>query len=143
MEKISKLVIIAALSVAFFLIDAHNVSAITMHFAHANIFHLLANCWCVWLIRRAAWIPSYIIAAVVATAFSTHMVGFSGLICAAMGITYGRYPSDRFIWALGIMALTGILPYISAEYHIACLTAGFVIGYIYQIAKLYAQYRNR
>lgn len=145
MEKISKAAIITALmAVYLFIGNEHFTSAWALHFHHANIFHLLANCWAVFLIRRADWVPAYLTATVCAIPFAGgSMVGFSGVIFAALGIFYGRFPSKVFWWSAAIVLVTGMLPGISATFHLVTLTAGFIVGYIYQSVKLYAEYRNR
>lgn len=144
MEKISKAILITILFAIYFLIDIQPMqNAILLHFQHANIFHLLANCWSIYLIRKAEWIPAYIIAVLCCIPFTETTIGFSGVIFAALGILYGRYPSKLFWWASAIVLATGLLPNINAMFHLICLFAGFFIGYSAQMIKLYVNYRNR
>lgn len=144
MEKISKTIIISLLFAIYFLVDRQQMHNIfLMHFHHANIFHLLANCWSVYLIRRADWIPAYFIAVLCSIPFAETTIGFSGVIFAALGMLYGKYPSKLFWWASAIVLVTGLLPNISALFHFINLIAGFVVGYCYQMTKLYVNYRNR
>ena len=144
MEKYSKTIIIATLIAAYVLgkYIALPQNAITLHFIHVNIFHLLANCWAIYIIKKLDWIPAYFIAAILAVPFS-NLVGFSGVIFAALGILYGKYPSKLFWKSAAIVLVTGMLPNISVTFHLLCLFAGFIAGYIYQMTKLYVNYRNR
>jgi hypothetical protein len=144
MEKNCKIAIIVILFACFFLVDKESMQKATLlHFQHANIFHLLANAWSIHLIKRAKWIPAYIIAVLCALPFTDNTLGFSGVIFAALGIIYGRYPSKLFVWAVAIVLVTGLLPSIHVLFHLICLFAGFFVGYIYQLTKLYVEYRNR
>lgn len=145
MEKFSKASIIATLAIIFFFFGReHFTSTWLLHFQHANIFHLLANCWAIFLFKKPAWIPAYLIATASAIPFQEgEMIGFSGVLFAALGWVYGRYPSRRLWWAAAIIIITGLLPDISAAYHLITLFAGFFCGYIFQIIVLYVKYRNR
>lgn len=143
MEKASKIIIISLLTIVFFAVDREKCfNPFLMHFHHANIFHLMANCCSVYLIRRASWLPALAIAILSALPFH-NIVGFSGVIFAALGILYGRYPSKLFWWAIAIVLVTGLIPNVSMGYHLVNMFAGFIVGYIYQSYKLYEAYRNR
>ncbi len=144
MEKISKAIIISVLVILFAIYGKGQThSCFDMHLFHANIFHLLANCWAVFIIRRADWIPAYAIAVPCAIPFAHSTVGFSGVIFAALGIIYGRYPSKLFWWAVAIVLITALIPSVNAAFHLICMFAGFIAGYAYEITRLYVKDRNR
>ena len=114
--------------------------------SHANIFHLMANMYCVWLMRfRADWLTAFLIG--IAATFLPSPVwswkemgfvlmptcGLSGVILAAVAMEWARVGSlMRMIkWVvLPLLPLT-LVPNINTPIHLYCVA----FGYLYQKIK--------
>ncbi len=118
-------------------------------FSHANIFHLLANILCLWLLRcqlhlpityatavLCSFLPSfsfYDIADTITTATAAGQeptCGFSGVLFAMVGISWGKIRRfkemiRRNMWFL---VLPAFIPHVNALIHLYCILAGYLCG---------------
>lgn len=104
--------------------------------AHANIFHLLGNLLCLWMIRGGLNLFSSVFIAFACSflpAFTLEpTMGFSGVIFAIVGSKWGAYGQ---LWnmckkVLPFVLLTALIPNVNAAIHIYCLFGGYFIQYI-------------
>ena len=113
--------------------------------SHANIFHLMANMYCVWLMRfKADWLTAFLIG--IAATFLPSPVwswkemgfimmptcGLSGVILAAVAMEWARVGSfKRMIkWVvLPILPFT-FVPNINTPIHLYCIFIGYFCKYI-------------
>ena len=115
--------------------------------SHANIFHLMANMYCVWLMRfKAHWIPAFV-TGILATfipspVWSWKEMGFvlmpscglSGVILAAIAMRYAEVAGLRKLlrWVvLPILPLT-LVPNINTPIHLYCIIIGYFWIYIHK-----------
>jgi len=118
--------------------------------SHANIWHLAANLFALWLVRNRMYLlPSLAIAFIMSflPVWGIWQIGitmgFSGVLFAVFGIKWGVYCQDsadksplcgyeanwRFVTRVLPFAVCGILiPHINWCIHTYCLLAGFVYG---------------
>jgi hypothetical protein len=117
----------------------HPVSVIS----HANIFHLLANLYCVWLMKfPARWLTAFVIGItatfVPAPVWSWGEMGFvlmptcglSGVILAAVAMEWARVGGLKKMMkylVLPILPLT-LIPNINTPIHLYCIAGGYVLG---------------
>lgn len=111
---------------------------------HANLFHLLANVYVLWLLRFS---PRELLAAYLLSIPATFVVwsgqamGFSSVLYALMGIRLPRVRMSKAGWAVFIAAnvATAFVPGIAFGVHVSA----FALGYVYQaICTLYDEYRG-
>jgi len=103
-------------------------------FSHANIFHLLANLLCFWLIPcRLFLLSSYLIG--VLCSFlpcfcSEETVGMSGVLFAIVGISWGRIGKFRdMVWRnKWFLVIPLFLPHVNGLLHIYCMLVGYLFG---------------
>ena len=101
---------------------------------HANIFHLLGNILCLWMLRCPLYIPTTFVCAALCSflpCLSTEpTMGFSGVLFSMAGISWGR--TGRFIdmcrKCLPFVLITLLIPNVNALIHLYCLMAGYLIG---------------
>lgn len=110
---------------------------LTYPLGHANIFHLLANMWCSFVIVKSnfresilTWMLAYIIA-VTSPAGAAVTVGFSGVLYAVMGII--SWQAQKFwnfhAWTLGFMFLMFLIPgKVNNCVHVYCYAMGILAG---------------
>lgn len=104
---------------------------LTYHFTHANIFHLLANLYVLWTMRRVRWVPAYLISTLISLIPATEVAGLSGLIFASYGVSCGIRNRLRTLLTLAVFAIVwGLFPGVSLTIHILSLLIGFAYGYI-------------
>ena len=110
---------------------------------HANIFHLLANCFVVWLLKNPIYHSTWLIA--ILCSFLPCFVeqppfGLSGVIFAHIGITWAKYGTfkDMCIRVLPLTLITGLLPNVNMMIHIYCLFAAYFFTLLINI-KRYAK----
>lgn len=111
---------------------------------HANLFHLLANLYVLWLLRFS---PRELLTAYLLSIPATFVVwsglamGFSSVLYALMGMRLPRVRMSKAGWAVFIAAnvATAFVPGIAFGVHVSA----FALGYVYQtIYTLYDEYRG-
>ena len=110
--------------------------------SHANIFHLLANILCLWMIScELHFTTSFLLAALCSFLpcfVSEPTMGFSGVLFSVIGISWGN--AHRFkdmIWRnKWFLVVPVFIPHVNAFIHIYCLLAGYVVGRIGLIGKI-------
>ena len=110
------------------------------HFFHANVFHALANAWCLISIARFYDITvrdiiiAYIIAVAVPPVVLSEQptVGLSAFCFALMGIYAPRVARKAYYhkWMAVFIAAGFILPAVNALIHLYAYLAGVAAGYI-------------
>ena len=103
-------------------------------FCHANIFHLLANLVCFWMIPCESHLLISYLCAVLCSFLpcfcSEPTMGFSGVLFAVVGISWGR--CHRFvdmIWKNKLFLIIPLfLPNVNGLLHVYCLVVGYFIG---------------
>lgn len=102
----------------------------TYPFCHANVFHLVCNCFCLWLFRQPlnynAWLIAMLCSFFPCLATEPTM-GMSGALFAHIGITWARL--NRFgemcRRVLPLTILFGLLPHMNMLIHIYCLFTAY------------------
>lgn len=102
--------------------------------SHANIFHLLANLLCLWMIRCPLHLLVAFVVAVLCSFLpcfvSEPTMGFSGVLFAVIGISWGR--AHRFkdmIWKnKWFLVVPMFIPHVNAFIHLYCLIGGYLMG---------------
>lgn len=111
-------------------VEAHLLYPIS----HANIFHLLGNILCLWMLRCPLHIfACYVIAVLcsfVPTLTSEPTMGFSGVLFAMAGISWGRVHRFRTMCrkCLPYILICLLIPHVNALIHVYCLMAGYLFG---------------
>lgn len=101
---------------------------------HANIFHLLCNLLCLFMMRRPYYLVEGIIISFLCSLLpewtDTPIMGCSGILFAIIGIKYGRL--DRWkellknTWLFFI--ITAFIPNVACLFHIYCILCGYIVG---------------
>lgn len=116
----------------------HEYGVLSRHISyplcHANIWHLMANILCLWSIScRMHLSSSYIIAVLCSFLpcfLSEPTTGFSGVLFALVGISWGR--TRRFkdmLWRnKWFLVVPVFIPHVNAFLHFYCLVAGYLAG---------------
>lgn len=110
--------------------------ALTYHFFHVNVFHLLANVICFWQLskRRLAKVKNLLIAFVIASIipliYSSPILGFSNVLYALTGLAWFSFSkkTKRIFFLVTIVMM--FFPHIAGVPHLIALCAGIVIAYI-------------
>lgn len=121
-------------------------------FFHADLIHLLANCYAfyyfysTWLYGRYTLAVSCSIA-ILSSFFAdsiTPTLGFSGVVFALIGINGAYYTSRSYFISSGIILAIGLLlPFINGLMHLICFCVGVVLSYAYKtIAPYIDEYRR-
>lgn len=115
-------------------------------FSHANIWHLAANIVCLLMLRcplniaatysiavLCSFLPSFSIYDFIvqgSTGLTEPTYGFSGILFAMVGISWGRI--NRFndmLWKnRWFLIIPAFLPHVNFLIHIYCLLAGYMYG---------------
>ena len=112
--------------------------------SHANIWHLLANILCLWMLRCPLHLFVTYLMAVICSFFPSFCLGlfdgftlqseptygFSGVLFAMVGISWGRIHrfKDMVLRNKWILILPAFIPHINFLIHIYCLMAGYLYG---------------
>lgn len=103
-------------------------------FCHANVFHLLANILCLWMLSCPLYIFVCYAIAVLCSFFpcfvSEDTMGCSGILFAIAGISWGRIHRFKGMCrkCLPFVLITFILPHVNALIHVYCLLLGYLYG---------------
>lgn len=106
------------------------------HFHHSNIWHLLANASCIYVMKKFRWLGSYAVAVLCSWLIVHPTVGISGMVFAAIGFNLG----ERRLWG-GLLkcsfsaVLFGLMPGVSMLFHVACLLVGFLSIYLWRMLR--------
>lgn len=114
---------------------------------HANVFHLLANLYALWLIRTSPreLLVAYLLSVPATFVAAAPTVGFSSVLYALMGMKVCRVRMSPVEWAIFILANTAtvFIPAISFGVHLAAFVLGFVYDYLKRTAYEYRRACNR
>lgn len=137
---IQRIVISVILVLAYFLFPAvgyvggvHGANFV-YPFCHANIFHLLSNILCLWLLSCPLNILATYIIAVLCSflpAFTSEpTMGFSGVLFAIAGVSWGRTGlfNEMCRRCLPLILITLFIPHVNAFIHTYCLFVGYLYG---------------
>ena len=126
--------------------DANPVNHLLYPLSHANIFHLAVNIICLWMLHHCPMhiVATYLIAVVcsflpsfpiydciVEGSFNTlPTMGFSGVLFAMVGISWGRVHRFRDMLWLNkwYIIIPAFLPHVNLLIHVYCLLAGYLYG---------------
>ena len=115
-------------------------------FSHANIWHLLANILCLFMLRCplhifatytiaviASFIPSFSLYGFLcsdAVAAQEVTYGFSGVLFAIVGISWGKVHRFRDMLTKNIwfLIIPAFIPHINFLIHLYCLLLGYLYG---------------
>ena len=116
-------------------------------FSHANIWHLAANCLCLFMLRCPLHLVATYLIAVICSflpsfsiydcivqggieALSEPTYGYSGILFAMVGISWGRIHRfrDMIVRNKWILIIPAFIPHINFLIHIYCLLAGYLYG---------------
>ena len=105
----------------------------TFHFHHSNIWHLLANASCIYVMKKFRWIESYVISFLCSWVILSPTVGFSGMVFAAIGCNLGKIGSLKWLGKCMLSAVVfGILPGVSMIFHLSCLSSGYLSMFLWR-----------
>lgn len=115
--------------------------------SHANVWHLLANILCLWMLRcplhlvvtyaiavLCSFLPSFcLIDSITHSGFYSLQqptYGFSGVLFAMVGISWGKIHRfrDMIVRNKWILIIPAFIPHINFLIHIYCLLAGYLYG---------------
>lgn len=115
--------------------------------SHANIWHLAANILCLWMLRcpthifatyliavLCSFLPSFSIYDCIVqggfAALSEPTYGFSGILFAMVGISWGKIHRlrDMIVRNKWYLIIPAFLPHVNFLIHIYCLLAGYLYG---------------
>lgn len=141
---IHKLVLVIVLALSYFLLPQEY--GFTFHsglinhfiypFLHANIWHLAANVACIFMItsplRLYVTIPIAILCSFLPCFISEPTVGFSGVLFAIVGISWGvLHRFKDMVWKNKLILIIPVfLPHVNFMIHIYCLLAGYLYGHL-------------
>ena len=101
---------------------------------HANVWHLLANVLCLWMIPS----ESHLLTAFVCSVLCSYLpcfvteptMGLSGVLFAIVGISWGKVRRfrDMFWKNRWFLIIPVFIPHVNAFIHVYCLVAGYVAG---------------
>lgn len=102
-------------------------SRLIFHFHHSNVWHLLANASCIYVMKKFRWFEAYAIAVGCSFVIVQPTVGISGMVFAAIGCNLGEHGLWKALLKCGVSAvLFGLLPGVGMMFHLACLSVGYL-----------------
>ena len=110
--------------------------------SHANIWHLLANVLCLWMIPCGLHLGSAYLVAVLCSFLPCFLgedtMGFSGVLFAIVGMSWGKVKRFRdMLWKnKWWLVIPMFIPHVNALLHIWCLLGGFLVGYFWRDSLL-------
>jgi membrane associated rhomboid family serine protease len=105
--------------------------------SHANIWHLLANIVCLWMVRTDLnLLPCYCISTVCSFLpcfVDEPTMGFSGMLFAMVGISWGRVHRFKdMVWRnKWFLFIPIFIPHVNAMIHLYCMVMGYLFGLLY------------
>lgn len=105
--------------------------------SHANIWHLLANILCLWMIPCPLHLlVSFLLAALCSflPCFVTEpTMGFSGVLFSMVGISWGMTGRFRdMLWKnKWFLVIPIFVPHVNAFIHLYCIVVGYLAGVVY------------
>lgn len=112
------------------------VRCVTYHFFHANLFHLLANSFCLYqMIRtgRAGWRGlgiAFIIASLIPIIYHEQIIGFSNILYALTGLSFLSFKKQTRWTFIIASALMLPFPQIAGVPHFIALCLGIAIAFV-------------
>lgn len=109
-------------------------------FYHANIFHLIGNCYALYFVLNNGmykWkhllliLYSFSVLASFVPISHVPTIGFSAPIFVMIGLNFYPYSKKSKIITLFIVAVGFIFPEINAILHVICLLFGFTFSYFF------------
>ena len=117
--------------------------------SHANIWHLAGNILCLWMLRCPLHIFITYTIAVLCSFLpcpllplygdsATLTMGFSGVLFAMVGISWGRIHRFRDMMRRNwwVLIIPAFLPHINFLIHIYCLLVGYLYGHFAPESKI-------
>ena len=104
---------------------------------HANIFHLAANVLCLFLLKIRLRLPITLAISFVCSYLpqwspwgTEPILGFSGVLFAAVGIAWGRAHQFRRMcrYCLLPTIIYGLFPHVALTFHLYTLLLGYAVG---------------
>lgn len=114
--------------------DAHLFGHFLFSVSHANVWHLLANLLCLWMLPcRLHLCMSYLTAlfcSFLPCFVSEPTMGFSGILFSVIGISWGRVCRFReMLWKnKWFLVIPMFIPHVNAFIHVYCLVFGYLAG---------------
>ena len=127
--------------------DGTLINHVLYPFSHANVWHLIANIMCIWMVTcRMHIVTAYIVAVLCSFIPSVSLfdclvngcvecskeptMGFSGVLFVTVGISWGKIRAFRdMIWKNKLyLIIPAFLPHINFLIHIYCIIAGYMVG---------------
>lgn len=115
-------------------------------FSHANIWHLLANIVCIWLIRCPFHLVGSLLVVILCSflpCFTSELTyGFSGVLFCTVGISWGVVGRFRdMLWKnKWYFLIPFLLPHVNVFLHLYCALLGYLLGYcVYRNVVRYKQ----
>lgn len=102
--------------------------------SHANIWHLAANLFFLWLLPCKLYILTTFVCSVLCSflpCFSSEpTMGFSGVLFAIVGMSWGKVGRFKdMLWKnRWYLVLPFFIPHVNAFIHLYCLLAGYMCG---------------
>lgn len=109
---------------------------LTYHFFHANLFHLLANGFCLYqMIRtgRAGWgilAIAFIIASLIPLVYHGQIIGFSNILYAITGLSFFTFTKQTRWTFIIVSALMLPFPQIAGVPHFIALCLGIAMAFL-------------
>lgn len=108
---------------------------------HANVWHLAANILCLWMVPCELHLATSYLLAVLCSFLpclvSEPTMGFSGVLFAIVGMSWGRVHRLRdMVWRnKWFLVIPVFLPHVNALLHVYCLLAGYFFGRYVKMCK--------
>lgn len=121
------------------------LTACTYSFCHANIFHLLSNCFAFIIaynekmFKRKTIFIIYSCAILAVLPFHQQICGFSAVIFAMFGINASLANKKYFLNCIVAIAVGFIIPNTAGTVHLVSFVLGYTIGWA---NRLYIDYKS-
>lgn len=109
--------------------------------SHANIWHLMANIVCLWMIPCELHLGTSFLIAVLCSFLPCFTeeptLGFSGVLFAIVGMSWGRVRRFRdMVWRNKVfLVIPFLIPHINAFIHVYCMVVGYIVGRYVRLPK--------